>query len=557
MGSSFVSFALYLEVPTSENSRSVNIEVMDVKRLLELALASKDGYEKAKKVYASKYSNTWVAIVNTTVPHSISLKYDMAEIFLRAFGAYIRMLLIEYKDMSEDKHKKITKLVSDYCSDTLIELCVQTCGDGAFNDIQKPFKNVKRVFFFGDWTDSVQNSWKFNNLFPGIRALDLYYPSDEIYKFHYKHLISLNIYRPTPKNFVSFIEKNPQIQLLELQATSLESLKTISETLNKLRILAFSMPNGLDYKGPVIHFKSIERLIIYGFEHEINWKYVTFKEVDELKLDILRNIGDGYVDLIGGINELNSLIIKNGNVTTATLSKLSENLSNYCKYVDIEFDTSTDAESICNFLKSNKQIRTFDLDCPGSEIFLEELKNCLYDGWKISNTEMDYTNMNVSIQIKKIVHTRNSTAIANSRSLNDAQSADDSESMYDSQDANDSQYTDDSQITDDSQYTDDAQSVDGTQSTNDLHIRGDLKTREDPRLMNDSQITNGSLSTNSSLSTNDTLNANVSQCTSLNVNTHNTVNTLNSNIDNGASNIYLNIILVGTIITIISTVFPI
>lgn len=355
VGSSFAFFTESDKVPASAYNYPSNPD-LDIKKLLKQALENADGHIKASKLYKANYGDALVSIDNSSDyvynVDIIHLNHNQAENFLATFGASVERLKILFKDIPKNKHENIIKLVSDYCSGTLIEFNLKSYNNGAFDKVQKPFNNVERVYFDGVWTETRVDSWTFNELFPSLRFLSLSYPGGDIYNRHCNFLTELRIIGRTSDDLNKFIRKNSQIQQLRIQVTTMEVLKTISETLHDLKSFEFYMPMVLESKVSFIQFESIERVTIRDIEYNINSMQITFKRVERLKLHLSGDVDDD--------------------------------------------DSGVDAKSICKFLDSNKQVETLQLNYPSSQLFFKQLREKLDKEWTIIFVNEDYSTVEIA-----------------------------------------------------------------------------------------------------------------------------------------------------------------
>lgn len=395
VSTSFELFVKSENIPIEVNNQESKLEHLDLKDLVKLALDSADGYQKANEFYKMEYGDILVIITDDAGYvlnfRHIHINYDLIEKFLKAFGGSIKRLHIKYRSIPRDKQNFVTKLVSSYCSKTLLEFNARSCKNGAFNGIKTPFEMVNRVYFFCEWSESGQNSLPFNELFPKVRILLLNYPGDDIYNYHYTDLMKLFVYKNASNNFIRIIKNNPQIQHLILKENSMDVIKTVSETLHELKILDIEIPSDLEsYKGPAIQFEKIEEVSITSNDCKIDANKIKLKNIDSLKLYLSGNVEDEYAEFIGGITALKSLFIFDGSFSKSTFSKLSQKLSTLSE-VDIVFDSSVDADDIWKFVQNNKKINNVHFDCSGSEEFLQDMRSKFGKEWKIDTENDEYS----------------------------------------------------------------------------------------------------------------------------------------------------------------------
>lgn len=373
----------------------IAIESVYLNEIMKVALASDVGYAEANEVYDTKYGYTLVSVDNTSLPiiKDNVIKPDSGGSFLKAFGRSIKKLQIKFEMIPETLHWTTTKLVSDYCSETLLMFQVSSCKSGAFETVTQPFKMVEVVVFDGEWTDAGTSSWTFDKLFPKVHALELRCTGGnikDIYNNNYKHLKVLKLYSPTAINLDTILKKNPRLKRLRLVENSMESLKIASERLPRLEGLDFQIPTTESYKGPSIQFESIESVSITASQfNAIKPKQIQFKHVEKLQMILIGYTSEWVVDFVKDIYGIKSFVLSSVEFNNSTLSKLSDNLGTLVQaFIDI--DSSVDAECISKLLHSSPEMDALQFNCPGCETLFKDLYDVLdREQWIIHSPDDD------------------------------------------------------------------------------------------------------------------------------------------------------------------------
>lgn len=194
---------------------------------------------------------------NTLDPIECSVELNRIEIkstylslkTLKYFGNIIQRLYLSLTNIDTKHSKIIGKYVNHYCTDTLMELCIDVQKGNFLRLIKKPFKNVHHVDF-NFWPDSsefVNNTLTLNETFPSLRTLSLNHPrtdfNSEYFRCNFPHLEHLSLtYGYIKYMNVDLIKNllnlNPQIRSLELGYCPEHLLQHISVILPQLERLS-------------------------------------------------------------------------------------------------------------------------------------------------------------------------------------------------------------------------------------------------------------------------------------------------------------------------------
>lgn len=226
----------------------------------------------------------------------VQININMAANILSTFGHMMEKVLINYNPFNETQSRKINEYVSNYCSESLIELYFYGCTENPLIGMPKQFQKVKAVSFvpFGGKMVPIGNeTHNINDFFPELQRLHLvveYWENADFINLAYPYLKELKLGLMVNSIDVAVIEelltKNSQIQSLELKSTSLLLLKKVNDIVPNLEKLSydvdiFGQNEEFNYEGE-IRFKNVKRLSISFSEIPLN---VVFDQLEEVEFD--------------------------------------------------------------------------------------------------------------------------------------------------------------------------------------------------------------------------------------------------------------------------------
>lgn len=402
-----------------------NLEELDLQELLNLSSSGDDGHRKANARYKSKYGHLPVEIVHgrtmevnsdmediikschhsniTADEDGIDIGINIAGQFLKSFGQSIESLSIECVHMLGNKKKEIGKFINDYCSETLVEFKAIRYEDGAFDDMEKPFKKVERVIFQGHWQSVSENSLRFDQLFPNLNNLIVTTDVDcHIFDCTFPHLKYLNAKMDEPSNLFKFIQKHKQIRKLNLRKSSMQLLKIVNENLPKLEYFEFTVPiDILHYHDPAITFEQYEKVRIREYHYDNIVGKIAFNQLKHLELNVIEKVCEVWADFIGTNNELETLIIEHGHFINSALLRLSTILSSLIE-ADIACDSEVEVETIAQFVSNNPKMTKTQLKFTKSVLPLARqsmtsgLTEKLGKEWIVTAVDKAITSINIT-----------------------------------------------------------------------------------------------------------------------------------------------------------------
>lgn len=322
------------------------------------------------------------------------IDYSAAEKFLSILGNVIKRLAIEYVSIPPLRHREIGNLVNLYCFESLLEIEVNNCGEGALDRMEKRFKNVESVIFDGEWQKLKNNSLSFGQLFPAMQRLTLIYSDGYILDYNYPKLTELIFISPNP-NLSRLLQNNPQIQAMTLRDSSTEFLQIINENLPNLTTIAFDVPNDLnDYNGSKIIFYNVTKASINDFSWNFRSNKFHFEQLETLEVLVEEDFSDEWAVFMANQSGQKFVTIAIANFTENNSLKLPAHLN--CSFTLRLGCSLIEAMPMVNFLNNNKDLKNLALNCPQkqSKAFAESLDYALDEEWKISpvnNNNCDFS----------------------------------------------------------------------------------------------------------------------------------------------------------------------
>lgn len=247
----------------NEDCQLLVLNHLKLPELATMAETSKYFLSLAVGVFKRKYSRKSIKIMGSfaigSVKHihynddSIELQdYETIPKVLRYFGHLIRRLQVEYYVVFDKEIKNINRNINLYCSDSLIEFDVHSGHEDFFDDMTKPFKNVKLLTIRGRFNSLDSKTLKMNELYPAMKRLILInvkvFNFDWIYLRHSNlEYLCVDVNQNADENMAAkylsegdvdtMIKSNPQIRTLRLGSITQNLLKLISKDLPALENL--------------------------------------------------------------------------------------------------------------------------------------------------------------------------------------------------------------------------------------------------------------------------------------------------------------------------------
>lgn len=402
----FYIFGVYC-VEQQQNNQNVtncdqNIESMDLKEVIYLAVDNKTCRNDAMELISWKYNFTEVYVESNLlmekgilhVPHKIS------EEFWKIFGHTIKVLQFScyfYKDIDPQQIANLTSLKNIYFE--YFHIC-------KFSP-EKPYETVE-FLTVNDHNAPGPAARDLNQIFPKLRIL-----KTEGYQFlfdgkfpdltSYEALLISN-----SANFTEFFKNNPQIKTLHVPESRIEYLKAAHDLLPHLKNVTFIIPKDFrSYNETIFSFPNVTVLTIKDEFQTFDHSKLNFESLEELNIDMgsTQLIENEWIRFIGNHTNLKS-------ITTTRAAYFDANgLSNVSKVADlvkanIYIAPLVEDEDIITFVKNSKSLQKFRFNFrspPSEDDFLKfvvRLRGKLDEKWKLNQ---DYYSKRIElINLEKI-----------------------------------------------------------------------------------------------------------------------------------------------------------
>lgn len=384
---------------------STKLGDLDTRHLLDISLQSEADYQRANEIFKTNYGHAIIEI--TSFPNAeiyyvwkptlevLSIHYEAAEYFLKAFASSIQRLSVLFSDIPLVDQNHIAKLVNNYSCDTLTELHLKNCLDCIQADKQLPFKSVQTLFYDGDLK---MISTRFRTLFPEMQNLHLTHSKD-ITDMKQPNLIGISVEKPISAEFAIFVKNNPQLQAIRLQDSSIKFMNSAKD-LPELKILNLNVPTDMaSNSGQTLQFHHVKEVTIRDVNSNIQFKRFEFKHLSKVDLLVNGNIENKWIELIGSNDDLSELVITSGHFDDNAVVDLSTKFPNL-KGATIGCGSDVTIETIKSFLQSKRKLKEIVINFPlGSLFAAEDLKQELGQEWKVSSLKNKYIS---SLHLTKI-----------------------------------------------------------------------------------------------------------------------------------------------------------
>lgn len=328
---------------------------------------------------------------------------------LQKLGDSIRAIEITTpKDADVHSIENIFTLIEEKCSESLVELHLQTIEHNFFKNISKPFKRVEVVSLAWNAVELGNDRFTFSDVFPALRRLKL-----EVVKVMNTHEImvtfpalehlSLHLSKyGKSENYITesvameLIAKNPQIQSLILDHTTSDVVKVVNDKLLKLEHLELYSYTERGQGTFDFYFENVKCFKIgnwLGFD----WpRAIRFGEKLE-EFEIEPTAGDTkYIELIERSKGLKKLKINGKHLSNDVILRLAQ-INLHVTDVVLANNWDTDIDNIIQFVENNAQLSSIRLlhtyqSSPFSNTnskIAEKIRKHFGDLWKIATYESE------------------------------------------------------------------------------------------------------------------------------------------------------------------------
>lgn len=220
---------------------------------------------------------------------------DVMYLALKMFGHLMTNLTIDYCSFSDWESGMINSRVSKYLKNSLTEIIITDGSRGTKNQLvtlkflDGPFENVKTVHF--DGCRLSRQPTNLSHIFPALETLhilDTTLNLPSIIYHHFPHLMEFkeSSYFNRYNELDEFLQLNPQLRNLTVNAIKWNTLKMISETQSNLQHLQINILDGKVFEGDEVlrfeHLKSFKLKKFNNFSRDEDLPIVFGDEIEEI-----------------------------------------------------------------------------------------------------------------------------------------------------------------------------------------------------------------------------------------------------------------------------------
>lgn len=368
---------------TSLDLKLLIFDHLELNDLVAIADTNKHFLSLSQVAFARKYSKKTIQIndpyqnpykrMNSMDKASVVYIHDYTVVLkvLMHFGHLIQKLVVKYSEshsFGPVDINEISKMISLYCSDTLIHLEVDSFQSKFFNNLKRPFTKVQEVSVRG-WFYALESlNLDSNELFPAVRRLSLKYIRLSIVKsiereFKYLEHIHIDV---TPEfesehlkkiNIENVLRKNAHIRSFALVSGNWELLNTINQLLPNIENLKLENYNVISRDRPEIIFKKVTNFTYADLQSLP--KYLTFQQITEFHFEAHpRNINE-LIEFVERNSHLTKIFVDKGYFNENSLKFLSTAQLNVTEMNLMLVDVSD--QNILHFLRKYEKLRTIQI----------------------------------------------------------------------------------------------------------------------------------------------------------------------------------------------------
>lgn len=289
--------------------------------------------------------------------------YDSIVDTFKYFGCMIKMLKLASSSKRQfSKAEFMGNLISNYTSDSLVDIYFQHCNENLLEYIAKPLINVENVTFEDCYTSFNRRNMSFIELFPVVRRLNLYFLNgchfDHLnYRLpHLKHVsidgISHLHLSGGHSPFIDVIMNNPQIRSISLYDANAEFVQKVNVLLPQLETLTLSLIKQSDES---IRF---ENVTTFTMASTCSPQNLQFPRLRNLHIYFNSKNMRKYITFLNEHKHLSRLYIKQWNLNDLQFQWITNNLTDLVeltleqKYQSEQLSTNV----IVEFLRSHSQV---------------------------------------------------------------------------------------------------------------------------------------------------------------------------------------------------------
>lgn len=279
------------------------------------------------------------------------------------FGHLIKKIkTITTLQMGHLQSELIGKLISKFCSESLVDVAMEQNSEMLLKHIEKPLINVKTVSCQGIGRILELKDIRPTDLFPSLSRLYLH-PSTHLtiafFDYHMPHLehVSLNDIRFQESVCLNIIMKNSQIRSLDLLSSKPSFLQKVNTHLPQLETLLYASQSSQDV---AIQFENVTTFKLGYYTSPVN---LHFPRLQTLCIGYHSKKMIEYGAFLNEHNHLTHLHLVYGTIEYTDFQRLIENQSDL---VEITLDQNQKSIAmstaiIVEFLRSHANVQQFNV----------------------------------------------------------------------------------------------------------------------------------------------------------------------------------------------------
>lgn len=330
--------------------------------------------------------------------------YDTILNVLKLFGHVISRLDVTYSSTYEETDiSNISSSINLYCSNTLTELYIDSFQEKFFENMSKPFIELRTVSIKGEFS-AFDSNLKFEELFPAVRDLTylpIFISDGNAINRVFVHLQSLHVHiwelkkswRFTQDDVEALLRKNPQIRSVKFNYCTRPFLKIVSEILPNLQELEIdNYRNALTGdNGEPITFKNVTYFAVRTGAESAP-QNIFFPRLHEFFTNVFPRNCYKWIDFVRNCTTLKILQVSGAFITNEQLGRLAERSLDLDE-VHIQLNTNVNDETIIEFVTVNKNIGKILFSKQKKSDSLMSIANTIRSNfgnkWKITETKYE------------------------------------------------------------------------------------------------------------------------------------------------------------------------
>lgn len=344
--------------------------------------------KKEENVEEKKYPG-FVYVSDATIEPN---GYDIYVNMFQKFGHLIKKIKIESSNQYKNsKGEFVGDLISNYTSDSLIEVEFDRTNENLLTHITKPLVDVKIVRFNKVKFVNFTKVLPLTELFPCMQRLELVSLKGGILKYISTPMLKLeNVLIEGVKTdidsfYTNFFTNNSHIRSIELSDNHpgfVQTVNSIWPQLETLKLSHFKLSEGN------IRFENVNKFIIEDGEHT-SPKNLHFPRLNTLQIHYNCHSLDKFITFLNEHNYVSHFHLKQWGIGDSKFQELIANLTNL-KELTLEHDVHgyrlLTAAGIAELLKSHPQVTRLNIiNFPKK--FNDQLQQQLNDDWDSTNTD--------------------------------------------------------------------------------------------------------------------------------------------------------------------------